>query len=95
MSKSKSPDKSLDGSLGFQSRLLDKDYANFCLKYGVEVLKGYGVIARNFWARKQVALAIKENLELFGWTWQAERLENWIHFFEREQKDLEAREARP
>jgi len=74
-----------------KSKILDPKWANDCLHYGIEVLKGYAVVCRSFQDRVTVALAIRDNLLSCGFPWQAERLDNWIHFFERQNKDLEAR----
>ncbi len=67
-----------------------KDWANQELRYAVYILKGFGVDSSPS-GRISIALVVRDLLEEYDWPWQAERLGNWIHWFQRHFKDLEAR----
>lgn len=55
-----------------------KEWANDQLKFAILVLKGQ-CGGKRWKGNLQMALIIKERLEEKGFTWQAERIENWIH----------------
>ena len=55
-----------------------REWANDQLRFAIGVLKGQRVGSR--WpGRVQIALLVRDRLLEYGWTWQAERVENWIH----------------
>jgi hypothetical protein len=55
-----------------------KEWANSQLRFAILVLKGE--CGGHRWkGNLQVALHVKEGLLEHGFTWQAERIENWIH----------------
>ena len=68
-----------------------KEWANQELRYAIHVLKGYGIDSAPS-GRVAIALYLRDLLEASGWPWQARTLEYWIHLFQREFKDLEARD---
>jgi hypothetical protein len=54
------------------------EWANEQLKFAIRVLKGSCGGSR--WdGNLQLALMIKDRLLEYGFVWQAERIENWIH----------------
>jgi len=55
-----------------------KAWANSQLRFSIRILKGE--IVRSTWAgRLQIVLYVKDRLLEYGFPWQAERIENWIH----------------
>ena len=55
-----------------------KEWANEQLRFTILVLKGE--CGGHRWkGNLQIALYVKEGLLEHGYTWQAERVENWIH----------------
>ena len=55
-----------------------RDWANEQLRFAIKVLQGKCGGAR--WkGNLQLALIVKDRLLERGFTWQAERVENWIH----------------
>lgn len=59
--------------------MADKSWANDSLRLGIRILKGEVVKCQNDEELLQVVLVIKENLQTFGFPWQAARLDNHIH----------------
>jgi len=58
------------------------DWANEQLRFTIKVLKGR--CGGHRWkGNLQLALIIKDRLLARGYTWQAERIENWIHRLQR------------
>ena len=54
------------------------EWANERLRFAIATLKGE--VESSIWKRRlQTALIIKEELLSYGFTWQAKRIENWIH----------------
>ena len=70
----------------------DIEWANRQLRYSIRVLQGKEFKAHRDTILKH-ALDNKRVLEEAGYWWQAERLDNWIHRFQR--GDFTARRADP
>lgn len=63
-----------------------KEWANEQLRFAIKVLKGKCGGSR--WkGNLQLALIVKDRLLVRGYTWQAERIENWIHRLQRARAD--------
>jgi hypothetical protein len=85
-----------DSVEGFYS----KAWANEQLRFAIAVLQGkiespildpYGFA----WKRRlQTVLIVKEALIEHGFTWQASRIDNWIHRLQPRKADLEREERR-
>ena len=71
---------------------MDKAWANETLRFGIRVLKGDVIKCRDDNALLETVLLIKESLETFGYWWQAKRLDNHIHRWQRDRAAL-ARES--
>jgi hypothetical protein len=55
-----------------------KEWADKQLRFSIRILQGH--ICRSSWkGRLQLALIVKERLLEHGYTWHAERVDNWIH----------------
>ena len=66
-----------------ESWLGSKAWANSHLRYGISVLKGKSGMRATNEGKLQTVLMLKDDLGDFGFWWQAERLENWIHRWQR------------
>lgn len=63
---------------GMIDKFYSKEWANSQLRFAIVVLKGH--CGGHRWkGNLQIALYVKEGLLEHGFTWQAERVENWIH----------------
>ena len=72
------------------SQLYSVFWANEKLTFGIAVLQGK--IEASIWKRRlQTALIIKDELMEHGYVWQSERLENWIHKLEKQEKAKDER----
>lgn len=72
----------------------NKDSANSRLRWAIKILKGEAYLARSKVILSHV-LEEKDSLEASGWWWQAERLDNFIHKFQRgDFTRLESHESR-
>lgn len=60
-----------------------KGWANKRLKYAISVLNGTSGMKATEKGRLHVVLILKEDLEEFGFWWQAWILECWIHRLQR------------
>jgi hypothetical protein len=68
-----------------------KKWANEKLRFAISTLKGE--IESSIWKRRvSTALIAKEELLSYGFTWQAARIENWIHRLQHQ--ELEKDQAR-
>jgi hypothetical protein len=55
-----------------------KEWADKQLRFSIAILQGH--ICRSSWkGRLNLALIVKERLLEHGFTWHAERVDNWIH----------------
>jgi hypothetical protein len=69
-----------------------KEWANSQLRFSIRILKGE--IMRSSWkGRLQLVLYIKKRLLEHGFTWQAKRIDNWIHRLQPRKADLSEREG--
>jgi len=57
---------------------MDKERANDLLRYGIQILRGEGIVSSGL-GRIHIALLLKENLEEIGAKWQVRILNAWIH----------------
>jgi hypothetical protein len=66
------------------SELYSKQWANEKLRFAIGILQGK--YESSIWKRRlSTALIIKDELLEHGFTWQADRLENWIHRLEKQE----------
>jgi hypothetical protein len=65
----------------------DRFWANDSLRLGIRILRGEVVHCRDDKAILQVVLVIKENLEAASFWWQAQRLDNHIHLWQKNHKE--------
>ena len=58
-----------------------KAWANRQLKYGIRLLQGDPSCggSSDFDSNLVLAISLKQTLSFEGWTWQTERLDNWIN----------------
>lgn len=67
-----------------QSLCFDKDSANGFMREAIIGLKE-GFSSENFWLWPQrlcLAILIRTELQGRGFKWQADRINNWIHFYQ-------------
>ena len=62
-----------------ESWLGSKEWANDHLRYGISVCQGKSGMIATRDGYLQTVLMLKEDLESFGYMWQARILEYWIH----------------
>jgi hypothetical protein len=70
------------------------EWANGLLRQGITLLRE-GAKSEGFWLwgqRLAIVLIFKNELENYGYFWQAERLENWIHRLQPRKADISERE---
>jgi uncharacterized Zn finger protein (UPF0148 family) len=66
------------------SELYSKQWANEKLRFAIGTLQGKYEIG--IWKRRlSTALIVKDELLEHGFTWQAARIENWIHRLEKQE----------
>jgi hypothetical protein len=55
-----------------------KKWADKQLSFSIRILQGH--ICRSQWkGRLQLALIVRDRLREYGYSWHAERVDNWIH----------------
>lgn len=67
---------SKEKNVSIQGSIFNKEWANRQLSFAIRELKD---ASRRWENRLLVAIYIKNRLRDFGFPWQAERVENWIH----------------
>jgi hypothetical protein len=54
------------------------EWANRQLRFAIAILQGH-ICGSSWKGRLQLALIVKERLREYGYSWHAERVDNWIH----------------
>jgi hypothetical protein len=73
------------------NKIGSRDWANSQLRFVIAVLQDR--VFRATWKGKlQMALIVRDRLLEYGFTWQAARVDNWIHRLQPRRADLSERE---